>query len=90
MLDPFPIEDLIPEDKEVDGAVCHLHLNRAGSPSVIKVEDIWDCLRKATRYESPDPLKWEMVICLIQAYFCERKPCGGVRLIDRRPDNKGV
>ena len=49
MLDPFPIEDLIPEDKEVDGAVCHLHLNRAESPSGIKVEDIWDCLRKATR-----------------------------------------
>ena len=71
MLDPFPIEDLIPEDKEVDGAVYHLHLNRAGSPSVIKVEDIWDWLRKATRYESPDPLKWEMVICLIQAEFHE-------------------
>ena len=35
-LDPFPVDDLIPEDKEVAGLVHHLRLNRSTRPSSMK------------------------------------------------------
>ena len=49
VLDPFPVEVSIPEDKEVYGAFYHLHLNSDGSTSGMKAEYIWYWLRRATR-----------------------------------------
>ena len=35
-LDLLPVNDSLPEDKEVDGAVCHICLERYGGPSGMK------------------------------------------------------
>ena len=62
---------MIPEYKEVAGAVHHLCLNTAVRPSGIKAEHIWAWLRASNRKDLPYPLKWDMDIGLIQAAFRE-------------------
>ena len=41
VLESFHVEDLVPEEGEVAGAVHHLHLNKACSPSGMRAEHLW-------------------------------------------------
>ena len=70
-LDLLPVNDSLPEDDKVDGAVCHIRLERSGGPSGMKTEHLWSWMRADTRKELREPSKWDMVVGLIQAYFCE-------------------
>ena len=70
-LDPFPVDDFVTEEDEVDGVVRHLHLNRAGVPSSMWAEHIRSWLKSATWEDSTNSSQWEMVIGLIQTDFCE-------------------
>ena len=70
-LDLLPVNNSLPEDEEVDGAVCHIRLERYGGPSGMKTEHLWSWMRAATWKELPEPSKWDMVVGLIQAYFCK-------------------
>ena len=70
-LDPFPIDDSVPEDEEVSGAVRQLLLNRAGGPYGMKSEYIWDWLRADTQEDYLDHSKWGIAVGLIKAVFFE-------------------
>ena len=71
VLDPFPVEYLVPDEEEISGVVYNLHLNRSCGPSGKRVENIQAWLRAATREEFPNPSQWEMFVGLIQATFSE-------------------
>ena len=88
-LDPFPVDDLVPGEEEVAGAVRNLILNRSGRPFGMRVDHLRNWQRVATQEEFPDPSKWMVVVRLIQAAFPKSWRHGRVRLEDRRPDPKG-
>ena len=50
-IEPFAVEDRIPEEGYIDWAVKCLRNNRAGGPSQMRAEDLKGCLAVAQRGE---------------------------------------
>ena len=71
VLDPFHIEELVPEAEYMTREFCNLCFNRLGGLSGMREEHLWAWLREANRGEYPDTYQWEMVVGLIQATVCE-------------------
>ena len=65
----FPVDDSIPEDKDISWAVRRLRLNRSGGPSGMRAEHPHQWLIDATRYDTPDATNWKKVFDIMQAAF---------------------
>ena len=49
VLDPFLVDNSVPGEEEVAGAVRNLRLNRSGGPSGMRVEHLWVWQRATNR-----------------------------------------
>ena len=65
------MDDSVPEEEEVAGAVFRLRLNWVGGLSDMRADHIQAWLWEATQDESMDPSQWDMDVDLVQTDFCE-------------------
>ena len=70
-LAPFPVDNFILEEEEVDCSVLFLQQNRAGIPYGMRVEHLQSCLQSKTRKELSDPAQWGEVVVMIQSTLRE-------------------
>ena len=56
VLEPLPIDNLVPEEEEVDREVQILKLNRLGGPYNMRAEHIWPVLGQPLRRNCRTPL----------------------------------
>ena len=71
MLDPFHIEELVPEAEYMTREFCNLWFNRLGGLSGMREEHLSSWMIEAMMEESPEPYHWEKIIGMTQADFCE-------------------
>jgi len=93
-VNPFPINDGVPDSDEIAAAVRRLKRNKAPGPSGFTTDVAKDWLLEATKAEDPITHRWDLLVELIQTVFETRtiphamawaiivllpKPDGGVR-----------
>ena len=66
---PLPVYDSIPEDKEIALEVLSPAEDLSGGLSVIQVERLLQWLIYATQYDTPDTTKWHKGVATVQAAF---------------------
>ena len=69
-LQPFLVDDFIPEDEEIAWAVRRLCLNSSSVPSVIRAEHLRQWLHEATRDNALDSTNWQKFVYIVQEEFC--------------------
>ena len=68
---PLPMEDYIPEEKEITWAVHRIRLNRSVGPSGMRAEHLFQWLIAATQDDIPDVTNWQKVVVIVQAASCD-------------------
>ena len=66
---PFVVDDSIPEDKEIAWAVRRLRLNRSDSQLGMRAEHLRQWLYEAMRYSTPDTTNCQKVVAIVHAAF---------------------
>ena len=66
---PFPVDNSIPEDKETTWAVRRLLKNRLSGPPGMRSEHLHQWLIAATWDDNPDSTNWLKVVSIVQAAF---------------------
>ena len=70
-VNPFLVEDPIPEEKEIDWAVHRLRLNRLGGPSGMRVEHLRQWLITAILDDTLDVTNCQKVVAILRSEFCD-------------------
>ena len=66
---PFLLDDSIPEDEKITWTVRRLFLNRSSGLSVMRVKHLHHWLIDATQDDTPDTTNWQKVVTRVQAFF---------------------
>ena len=69
IIEPFEINDGMPDEEEIAAGVKKLRSNRAGGPTGMRAEHLKEWLSKAKAEENPDPTDWQKVVKLTQTAF---------------------
>ena len=64
----FLVDYSIPEDEEISGAVCRLHVKHSGSPLEMQAEHLLQWLIGATWDDTPDATNWKKVVAIVQEH----------------------
>ena len=66
---PFPIDESVPQEDEVEWSIRHLRRHRLGGTSWILEEHLQGFMAAVTREKYPDTCHWDRVFDLDQTAF---------------------
>ena len=70
-MQPFPMDDSIPEDENIAWAVRRLFRNRPGGLSGLRAVHLHQWSIAATRDDAPDAKNWLKFVVIVQEEFCD-------------------
>ena len=74
VLTPFPVDNSIQEEEEVEWVVLFIQQNRDGGPYGMREEHLQSCMQSETKEDLSEYNQWGEVVGMIQATLREVNP----------------